>query len=406
MAVSLGSASPSSQRLATIASQMTRTRVPWWTTIQRHQPLQLKSRWDGTVPSAHRSGPPQLLGKLAEARELASASSGFVGLGLAPFPFGRPGIRNAHCGGSPLLPLVNSLIADSLSKAGLALNWFSVRLAFGATPAGSRVATPGAAMVLAVGPAVAAIFEGTDPEGASLRADAFSAPVLFVPTKSHRVLTFGAVDVVIIAYQDPVRTRLVPKLAGRLKSLGWKTGVAQDSGGEDGGVTQEPSDPWISIPIVAASGDSSDSESGDGDRLVGLRPAPLTPPREVHLAQGCSVSSPRWLPRLLGKLAEARTLALASSGSLVLGLVAFPSGRVGIRNVNCGGVPLLALVNSFLADVLGLAGLALNWTSVQLVFTFSPDWKSGGTWPGAAVVFAVGPVSAATFGDTDPDGGS
>ena len=33
-------------------------------------------------------------------------------------------------------------------------------------------------------------------------------------------MTFGAVDVVIIADQDPVRTRLVPKLAGRLKSLG------------------------------------------------------------------------------------------------------------------------------------------------------------------------------------------
>ena len=108
-------------------------------------------------------------------------------------------------------------------------------------------------MVLAVGLAVAAIFEGTDPEGASLRADAFSAPALFVPTKSHRVLTFGAVDVVIIAYQDPVRTRLVPKLAGRLKSLGCKTGVAQDSGGEDGGVLLRHQ-PWSRARAFAGFG--------------------------------------------------------------------------------------------------------------------------------------------------------
>ena len=180
--------------------------------------------------------------------------------------------------------------------------------------------------------------------------------------------------------------------------------AVQVSGDVDGGVSSKSDDPRISIPIVATSGDSSESEPDEVVQAAGPRPAPPTPPREVQLLPGRSLHSSRWQPRLLGKLAEARTLAASSLGSLALGLVAYPSGRLGIRNANCGGIPLLALVNSFLTDVLAMAGLAFNWTSVHLVFGTGSDWRSGCDWPGAAIALAVGPLATATFEGRGLDG--
>ena len=43
--------------------------------------------------------------------------------------------------------------------------------------------------------------------------------------------------------------------------------------------------------------------------MVDDHPAPPTPPVEVSLGRDCSVSTSKWAPQFLGKLAEARELA-------------------------------------------------------------------------------------------------
>ena len=71
-----------------------------------------------------------------------------------------------------------------------------------------------------MGPLATATFEGRGLDGEILKVDACSGPVLFDPTWDFRVLALGSVDVVIYAFQDAGRSKLEPKLAGRLKSLG------------------------------------------------------------------------------------------------------------------------------------------------------------------------------------------
>ena len=53
------------------------------------------------------------------------------------------------------------------------------------------------------------------------------------------------------------------------------------------------SEPWISIPIVAAAGDDCESDDEDEGPMVDDHPAPPTPPVEVSLGRDCSVSTSR-----------------------------------------------------------------------------------------------------------------